>query len=136
LSRGARALKTWLTIRAFGADRLGEAIAGNCATARYLAQRLDDDPLFELKAPVALNIVCFGLRSPPCADANRQLVIDLHLSGVAAPSWTTVGGEVVIRCAIVNHRTTQADVDILLDALSEAAMTRAEASRVVAVPAV
>ena len=38
-------------------------------------------------------------------------------SGVAVPSTTKLRGRTVIRLAIVNHRTRQADLDVLLDAV-------------------
>jgi aromatic-L-amino-acid decarboxylase len=116
LSRGFRALKTWMTIEALGTERIGNSIAHTCRLAAYLAERIESHPRLELKAPVALNIVCFGIRG---ADAGtvRTLVLDLQQSGLAAPSWTTVGGELVVRCALVNHRTTRADIDFLIDTL-------------------
>ncbi len=117
LSRGFRALKTWMTIEALGSERIGNSIAHTCEIARYLADRLSSDPRFELKAPVALNIVCFGIRG---ADTEfiRNMVLDLHEAGSAVPSWTTIQGELAIRCAIVNHRTTRADIDRFLDVLT------------------
>lgn len=118
LSRGFRALKTWMTIEALGADRIGQSIAHTCMLARHLAERLHHHhPALELKAPVALNIVCFGIRGAS-AEFVRTLVLDLQESGLAAPSWTTFNGELVVRCAIVNHRTTMADIDGFLDILA------------------
>ncbi len=118
LSRSCRALKTWMTITTLGTDKIGDAMLGNCELARYLAEKIKAHPLFELKAPVALNIVCFGLRGADRGTANRELVLDLQEAGTAAPSWTTIGDETVIRCAFVNHRTTQADIDAMLAAVS------------------
>ena len=116
LSRGFRALKTWMTIEALGTERIGRSIEHTCELAGYLATRLRSHPAFELKAPVALNIVCFGIRGMD-SDSIRKLVLDLQESGLAAPSWTTIDGELVVRCAIVNHRTTVADIDFLMDTL-------------------
>ena len=110
LSRSFRALKTWMTIETLGADRIGQSIAHTCQLARHLARRLDAHPLFEVKAPVALNIVCFGIRGRDSRFV-RALVIDLQEQGLAAPSWTTIDGQLVVRCAIVNHRTTSDDLD-------------------------
>lgn len=124
LSRGFRALKTWMTIETLGTAKIGNAILHNCELARYLAEKVDRSQTFVLKAPVALNIVCFGLRDTKDSRANRELALDMHGSGIAVPSWTTVGGETVIRCAIVNHRTTRADIDIVFDALCEFAAKR------------
>jgi len=116
LSRGLRALKTWMTIETLGVERIGQSIAHTCMLARYLASRLESHPLFEVKAPVALNIVCFGIRGRG-SDLVRVMVIDLQEQGIAAPSWTVIDGELVVRCAIVNHRTTQADLDGFIAAM-------------------
>ena len=127
LSRGFRALKTWMTIATLGADRIGDAMLANCELAQYLAQKVRQSALFELKAPVALNIVCFGVRGARDRAFSRELVLDMHETGIAAPSWTTIGGESVVRCAIVNHRTTRADIDRMIDAMTGLALSRSEA---------
>ena len=116
LSRGFRALKTWFTIKAYGTEKLGRMIGNTCALARHLEARIEAEPALELLAPVSLNIVCFGYR---CADPDRvngEIVVALQESGIAAPSTTTVDGRLVIRVAIVNHRTTTDDIDAMLDA--------------------
>ncbi len=71
-----------------------------------------------------MNIVCFGVRDAGDGSINRELVLDLQEAGIAAPSWTTIGGETVIRCAIVNHRTTVSDIDVIVDSLTALAQTR------------
>ncbi len=129
LSRGFRALKTWFTFVTLGSDAIGAAISQTCALARRLQRRVEAEPALELLAPVALNIVCFRVR---CADADRvnaEIVADLHESGIAVPSTTTIAGRTAIRAAIVNHRTTAADVDALVDAVLAlgAARTRSPA---------
>jgi aromatic-L-amino-acid/L-tryptophan decarboxylase len=121
LSRGFRALKTWFTFQVHGADRIAEAIEANCQAARHLAQAIESSETFELRAPVSLNIVCFALRSGWPDAANEALVIDLQEQGLAAPSMTTLAGRPVIRAAIVNHRTTTADIDRFVGDLHAAA---------------
>jgi glutamate/tyrosine decarboxylase-like PLP-dependent enzyme len=116
LSRSFRALKTWFTIVTNGTDKLGAAISHSCALARYLRDRVRACPALELLAPVSLNIVCFRYR---CADADRinaDIVADLHESGIAVPSTTTIHGQTAIRAAIVNHRTVAGDIDALIEA--------------------
>jgi glutamate/tyrosine decarboxylase-like PLP-dependent enzyme len=125
LSRGFRALKTWFTFVTNGTDRLGAAITHSCALARYLKQRIEACPQLELLAPVSLNIVCFRYR---CAEAdwvNTEIVADLHESGIAAPSTTTVNGCIAIRAAIVNHRTVESDIDALVEATLACGAARA-----------
>ena len=126
LSRGFRALKVWMTLKVYGAAALGEMIDGCCAVARAIAARVDHEPGLERVAPVPLNIVCFRLRAD-VADPDRlcrDVVADVQLSGVAAPSTTVIGGRTVVRAAIVNHRTTPADGEAMVDAVLEAAARR------------
>jgi glutamate/tyrosine decarboxylase-like PLP-dependent enzyme len=126
LSRSFRALKTWFTLQAYGADRMGAAIAGTCALARYLADEVGRRPALELLAPVTLNIVCFRYKvdGQDIDDFNAALVADLQEAGIAAPSLTTLKGKVAIRVAIVNHRSERRDIDALLKGLEELAARR------------
>lgn len=120
LSRGFRALKVWFTLKTFGIDRLGATIAETCRLARVLEARVAGEPLLELLAPVALNIVCFRVRHEDATVAdrlNRELVIDLQESGIAVPSTTRIDGKLAIRVAIVNHRCRERDLEILVDAI-------------------
>jgi glutamate/tyrosine decarboxylase-like PLP-dependent enzyme len=124
LSRGFRALKTWLTFQVYGADAIGRSISATCALARYLAARIAAEPELALAAPVTLNIVCFRY---VCADperrsdyVNREIVLALYDEGRVAPSATTLDGRYAIRAAIVNHRTGRADIDALVDAVLRA----------------
>jgi aromatic-L-amino-acid decarboxylase len=121
LSRGFQALKTWFTIKVFGTEALGRSIEDTCDLAQYLARRLSEGAMFELKAPVTLDIVCFGLRGENAGPRNRVLVEELQLSGAAVPSVTILNGEPVIRCALVNHRTRREDIDAFIAALEKAA---------------
>ena len=95
----------------------------NCLTARYLSEKVQRSPVFELKVPVSLNIVCFGVRGAD-GGVNRELVLDLHELGIAVPSWTGIDGQTVIRCAIVNHRTTREDIDRMMECLTDLAIRR------------
>ena len=123
LSRGFRALKTWFTIANFGADKLGQIINNTCDLARYLARQIAQHPQLTLMAPVNLNIVCFrhngnaNFSLEQCNAFNAELVIALQESGLVAPSSTTINQQIVIRAAFVNHRTSQFDVDRLIEAV-------------------
>ncbi len=120
LSRGFRALKVWFTLKVLGTEALGASIARSCALARYLESRVNATPELELMAPVALNIVCFRYRTEnPDVEASNQLnneiVVRLQESGIVAPSTTKIAGRTAIRAAIVNHRTSRAEIDALVD---------------------
>jgi aromatic-L-amino-acid decarboxylase len=117
LSRSFRALKTWMTFTVLGTAHIGASISQCCQLARYLRDRVEAEPLLELLAPVALNIVCFRYVCADADRANREIVADLHEAGIAVPSTTFVNGRLAIRAAIVNHRTVAADIDILVAAV-------------------
>jgi glutamate/tyrosine decarboxylase-like PLP-dependent enzyme len=125
LSRGFRALKIWFTLRVYGTEQLGSSIARSCSVARYLERRIAREPRLELLAPVQLNIVCFRYRNADPDALNAAIVADVQESGVAAPSTTRIGGQLVIRAAIFNHRTREDDVDALVDAVLEHGARRA-----------
>jgi glutamate/tyrosine decarboxylase-like PLP-dependent enzyme len=117
LSRGFRALKTWFTLKVYGTAQLGATIATTCRLAQYLKARVEACPELELMAPVTLNIVCFRRRSADPDALNRRIVIELQEAGAVAPSTTVLGGSLVIRAAIVNHRTQPRDIDALVEAV-------------------
>uniref|UniRef100_UPI00054FA627 pyridoxal phosphate-dependent decarboxylase family protein n=1 Tax=Andreprevotia chitinilytica TaxID=396808 RepID=UPI00054FA627 len=119
LSRGFRALKVWMTFKVYGADKLGQIVAQCCDLAQRLAARVEREPELELLSAVTLNVVCFRFTasSQELDRLNTDIAIDLQESGIAVPSTTKVDGKQAIRAAIVNHRTTAEDIDILLDAV-------------------
>jgi glutamate/tyrosine decarboxylase-like PLP-dependent enzyme len=119
LSRGFRALKTWFTLKAFGTESLGAMIDRTCQLARYLEAKVSAEPRLELLSPAQLNIVCFRYRGDDADRINGEIVCDIQESGIAAPSTTTLEGKLVIRAAIVNHRTDTNDIDKLVAAVLE-----------------
>lgn len=114
LSRGFRALKTWMTFKVYGARRLGAVMDENCRLANYLADRIRTHESLELLAPVPLNIVCFRYRCDDSDRVNQDIVAAVQRSGRVAPSSTRIGGAFAIRAAVFNHRTTTDDIDQLL----------------------
>jgi glutamate/tyrosine decarboxylase-like PLP-dependent enzyme len=118
LSRGFRALKIWTTLTAYGAEAFGNIVDDTCELAKHLGVRIASESRLELAAPVCLNIVCFRLRGMEDAQL-ASLVADLQESGRFAPSTTLLEGRMAIRAAIVNHRTTRADIDGFFDAVLE-----------------
>ena len=126
LSRGFRALKVWAHIAEFGPQRLGVAISDNCQLVRKLAAIVDAAPSFERLAPVETSICCFryladGLTEPELDALNEEIVVRLQETGAAAPSTTKVNGKLAIRVNITNHRTREADLHVLLDAIGDLA---------------
>jgi len=129
LSRGARAVKVWATFREQGLGRIGASIAANCRLAALLAARVDAEPELERLAPAPLNIVCFrhrpaGMEGEALDRHNHEVACDVQESGKAVVSTTRVGGKLALRVAIVNHRTTEEDLPILIEAILDVGSRR------------
>jgi glutamate/tyrosine decarboxylase-like PLP-dependent enzyme len=119
LSRGFRALKVWMCLQEHGIDKFGRLVRQNVEQARYLHRLVSATPDLEPVAGVPLNIVCFryrgSLSDPGAIDSlNKELLLQLHEGGVAAPSYTVIDGKYALRVCITNHRSTMEDFDILV----------------------
>jgi glutamate/tyrosine decarboxylase-like PLP-dependent enzyme len=119
LSRGFRALKVWAQLATHGTDKLGALITQNCKQAQHLAQLVDASEGFERLAPVPMQICCFRFAPQDAPNdrldlLNDEIIMRLQEEGIAAPSTTLIGGKNAIRVNITNHRTTFADLDLLV----------------------
>ena len=127
LSRRFRALKVWLTLRYYGADRIAEAISEDIALAHYFGETVAAADDFELVAPVELSICCFrfvppGLKNEPELDQlNQKILAGIQKDGRAYVSNATVTGKFALRACITNFRTTKTDIDKTIDVVREIA---------------
>jgi aromatic-L-amino-acid decarboxylase len=127
LSRRFRALKLWLSLRYHGLAAFRESIRKDLAQAQRLAESIRREPQLELLAPVALSAVCFrhrGTRQPSGEDLNRfnaSLLKRVVERGRVYLSNATLHGKFCLRACIVNHRTTDADVDSVVPEVLAAA---------------
>jgi aromatic-L-amino-acid/L-tryptophan decarboxylase len=109
LGRRFRSLKLWFVLRYYGREGIAEILRGHMRMAREFGERVVADPRFELAAPVLFSLVCFRLRG---SDAeNRELLERVNSTGEALLSGTTLRGKFVLRLAIGNIATTDADLD-------------------------
>jgi glutamate/tyrosine decarboxylase-like PLP-dependent enzyme len=120
LSRGFRALKVWMGIKEHGIQKYGRLIQQNIDQAQYLVYLVKFNSKLELLAPTPLNIVCFRYISDRLTDLslndlNKELLLRLHESGVAVPSYTVLNSRYALRVAITNHRSKRKDFDILIE---------------------
>jgi glutamate/tyrosine decarboxylase-like PLP-dependent enzyme len=118
LSRQFRALKVWMSIKEHGLNRFGRMIARNVEQAHYFGHLVQNEPSMERMAPIALDIVCFRFNPGELDDEklnalNKEILMQLHEQGIAAPSYTTLQGRYCLRIAIANHRSRQEDFDVL-----------------------
>jgi glutamate/tyrosine decarboxylase-like PLP-dependent enzyme len=107
LTRAARALKLWLSIRVFGVAAFREAVAHGIALAEHAERQLRAREGWEVVSPAQLAIVCFRREG---ADQTR-LAAAMVEDGYAAPSTTEVDGRVALRLCTINPRTTFEEID-------------------------
>ncbi len=122
LTRGFKAFKVWMQLKADGVSKLARIIEQNVAQVQRLVALVNAHEELELLAPAPLNIACFRYRVPDadegtCAALNQELLLQLQERGIAVPSSTMINGRFALRVAHVNHRTTRADIDLLVEAV-------------------
>lgn len=140
LSRSARALKVWLSLKTFGADRFAAAVDLALDLAAYAAARVDESPDLQRMAPVPLSTVAFRYvpggwgeaasadAATSHADARARRLDELQLRIVdamiqrALPVFLTstrLDGRVALRLCVLSHRTTADDVDRALKTVQQ-----------------
>jgi glutamate/tyrosine decarboxylase-like PLP-dependent enzyme len=125
-SRRARSLPIWATLAAYGRDGYRAMVERHLDLAQRLARLVDEAPDLERLAEVPLNIVCFRSRPAGVAEAdlddhNRRLGEALLDDGRVFAGGTVYDGKAALRPAIVNWRTTEADIDLLVEVVRELA---------------
>lgn len=124
MSRRARALPVWATLRAYGRDGYREMVERHLALAQRVVRQVDNAPDLERLADVPLNVICFRFRPPGVpADAldelNRELGNMILEDGRVYFGTTDYAGKVAFRPAIVNWRTGEKDVDLIVEVVRE-----------------
>jgi aromatic-L-amino-acid decarboxylase len=125
LSRRFRALKVWLSLRFHGLDAFREAIGADLEHARQLAADIDNTPELELLARGELSAVCFRYRGAAAGAAldelNRAILQSVLERGHIYLSNASIRGQFALRACFVNHRTTAADVTLIITEVLTAA---------------
>ena len=117
LSRRFRALKLWFSLRYHGIEAFRESIKKDLRHARRLGAAIAKTPELELMAPMELSAVCFRYvsdRISPNADPNRAnevILRRINERGRVYLSNATLHSNFCLRACIVNHRTTDSDID-------------------------
>jgi glutamate/tyrosine decarboxylase-like PLP-dependent enzyme len=132
-SRRARALAVWATLRAYGRAGYRGMVERHLELAQRLSRRVDETPELERLAETKLNIVCFrfrptGMHEAELDELNLALGQDVLEDGRVFFGTTRYDGKIAFRPAIVNWRTEERDVDLLVDVLLELAAARVGAS--------
>jgi aromatic-L-amino-acid/L-tryptophan decarboxylase len=108
LGRRFRALKLWAVLRCYGAEGLRRIQREHMRLARLFAEWVDVDPDWELVAPPRFSLVVFRRNGPD--EENERILEQANRSGEIFLSHTKQNGRYVMRLAIGNAHTTEADV--------------------------
>ncbi len=120
LTRSFKALKAWMSLKAYGVKRFSDLIEQNVEQAQYLAGLVRATPDLELLADVPLNIVCFRYVVEDEGRANvvnEEILLQIQEQGIAVPSSTVLNGQFCLRVCIVNHRTRREDLAAFVTAV-------------------
>ena len=102
LGRRFRALKLWFVVRSYGLEGLQSRIRDHITYARWLEEKIKDNPQFELMAPTVLNMVVFRYVNPDLSEKqlneiNEKIIASINGSGEAYITHTKVQDKYVIR---------------------------------------
>ena len=109
MGRRFRSLKLWFVMRYYGKDGIMELLRRHIAFGERVAAAVDADERFERAAPTLFSLVCFRYKGSD--EENQKLLDKVNATGKAFLSHTVLNGKFVIRFAIGNIGTTQADID-------------------------
>jgi aromatic-L-amino-acid decarboxylase len=108
LGRRFRALKLWAVLRCHGREGLQGLIREHVRLAALFEGWVRATPGWEVCAPRPFSVVCF--RRAGGDEENAALLERVNRSGEVFLSATKLEGRTVLRLAIGNARTTEADV--------------------------
>jgi len=126
LSRNAKALKVWMSIKAYGIRKIKVMIQKDIDLAHYLADQVAQAPDFELKSRSELAVCCFRYTGNCSSEAeivaiNAKLITALEKDGRVFITGTRLKNEFVLRACLINHRKQRDSVDFLLNVVRETA---------------
>lgn len=126
LSRNAKAFKVWMSVKAYGFDRIRAMIQKDIDLTNYLIELIEKSSDFELKSKADLAVACFRYKgnltdNETITNLNQKLIPALEADGRVFITSTKLNGEFVLRACIINHRKTEASIEYLLDTIRDVA---------------
>ncbi|WP_405108116.1 pyridoxal-dependent decarboxylase [Phaeobacter sp. BS52] len=126
LGRRFRALKIWFLIRTYGLEGLRQRLRNHVTWSQQLHDRLQLEPDFEIVTPPMWSLWSFRYQpdgAKDLDDLNLRLVNAINDDGRIYLTQTRVDGALVIRFQAGQFETTEADVMMAHDVITEIART-------------
>jgi aromatic-L-amino-acid/L-tryptophan decarboxylase len=116
LGRRFRALKLWMTLRAYGATGLAERVRHHVRLARRFADLVHAEPGWHVLTPVTFSLVVFrwqpeGMSDDEANAENARLAEAASATGRVFLGTTVLEGKTVLRLAVGNVGTGEQHVD-------------------------
>ena len=108
LGRRFRGLKLWAVLSWYGREGLQELIREHVRLAQLFASWIEETPGWELVGRHDFSVVCF--RREGSDEENQALIRRVNDSGEAFIAGTRLNDRFVLRLAVGNARSTEADV--------------------------
>ena len=127
LTRYSRALKIWVGVHYYGLAAIHDALERGMLLAEYMEDRLRKRGGFEILSPAQFGILCFrlrpdGVKDPATLNAlNQRVNAEVNATGRYLISSTTLRGTFSLRVCTHSFRTSEQDLDGLLDLIVRAA---------------
>ena len=128
LSRSAKALKIWMSFKAYGSENLIRMIEKDILLTKYLKNELLKTGEFEICNDPQLSALCFRYLGPEGSakgdlmkldQLNREIIPALEQDGRVFITGTTLQNQQVIRACLINHRIQKENIDRLVRVLRE-----------------
>ena len=115
LTRSFRALKLWMSIKAFGLDAFRRGVEIGVENARFAEDQLRAGERWEVVTPASLGVVTFRYRPSGVSEAavnriNLAISERCRSSGFAMVMTTELRGKTILRICAINPRTTKLDI--------------------------
>lgn len=115
-SRRFRALPAWFSLVAYGKEGFKWIVENSVHCASILKVYLETSDDFEVCGAVHLNVVCFTLKEK---SKTSEFLNMLNARGKVFMTPTVLDGQLCIRAAFVNFRTSKEDIDIAIREMEE-----------------
>jgi aromatic-L-amino-acid/L-tryptophan decarboxylase len=119
LGRRFRSLKLWAVLRCYGREGLQRVIREHVRLAQVFEGLVRDEPGWEVSAPRHFSLVCF--RRDGSDEQNEELLERVNGTGEIFISHARLNDRYVLRLAVGQERTMEADIRRAWDVLRQAA---------------
>ncbi len=116
MSRRARSVELWATLKFLGKAGVGELVDTLCDSAAYFAQRLLDNG-FEVVNEVVFNQVLVRCETP---EVTRKTLKNIQDGGILWCGDATWQDQPVIRISVCSYKTGREDVEVCVAAYGKA----------------